>query len=170
MPIYTFGTIKARMGAIHFLMKTLPRVSGEMAVHVLAYNLTRVMNIVGSRLLIAAITPSFHGGSVMYAHAVLVTLALILAPLGAKAADLVVWWSEGYTNQEDEAVREVIAAFEQKTGKQVELVLHPEHELADRVVAAVEAGRPPDCVFSMVGIQDDTQWAYEGRLVDRPRR
>ena len=49
------ATIKARMGAVHFLMKTLPRVSGEMALHVLAYNLTRVMNIVGSRLLIAAI-------------------------------------------------------------------------------------------------------------------
>jgi ABC-type glycerol-3-phosphate transport system substrate-binding protein len=47
----------------------------------------------------------------MFAHAVLVTLALILAPLGAKAADLVVWWSEGYTNQEAEAVREIVAAF-----------------------------------------------------------
>jgi ABC-type glycerol-3-phosphate transport system substrate-binding protein len=58
-------------------------------------------------------------------------------------------WSEGYTNQEDEGVREVLAAFEQKTGKQVELVLHPEHELPDRVVAAVEAGRPPDFVFSI---------------------
>jgi hypothetical protein len=52
---YTFATTKARMGAVHFLMKTLPRVSGEMALHVLAYNLTRVINIVGSRLLIAAI-------------------------------------------------------------------------------------------------------------------
>jgi hypothetical protein len=49
------AVVEARMGAIHFLMKTLPRVSGEMALHVLAYNLTRVMNIVGSRLLIAAI-------------------------------------------------------------------------------------------------------------------
>ena len=51
---HPFGTIKVRMGAVHFLMKTLPRVSGEMALHVLAYNLTRVMNITGSRLLIAA--------------------------------------------------------------------------------------------------------------------
>jgi hypothetical protein len=50
-----FATIKACMGAIHFLMKTLPRVAGEMALHVLAYNLTRVINIVGSRWLIAAI-------------------------------------------------------------------------------------------------------------------
>ena len=38
---HPFGTIKARMGAMHFLMKTLPRVAGEMALHVLAYNLTR---------------------------------------------------------------------------------------------------------------------------------
>ena len=102
----------------------------------------------------------------MDAHAVIVTLALILAPLGAKAADLVVWWSEGYTNQEVEAVREVIAAFEEKTGKQVELVFHPEPELPGRVVAAVEAGEPPDFAFSVVGIQDDVQWAYDGRLVD----
>jgi transposase len=51
---HPFGTIKARMGATHFLMKTLPRVAAEMALHVLAYNLTRVMNIMGSRRLIAA--------------------------------------------------------------------------------------------------------------------
>ncbi len=37
---HPFGTIKARMGATHFLMKTLPRVASEMALHVLAYNLT----------------------------------------------------------------------------------------------------------------------------------
>jgi transposase len=52
---HPFGTIKARMGATHFLMKTLPRVGAEMALHVLAYNLTRVMNIMGPGRLIAAI-------------------------------------------------------------------------------------------------------------------
>ena len=49
------ATIKARMGAVHFLMKTLPRVSGEMALHVLAYNLTRVINMMGVQPLLAAI-------------------------------------------------------------------------------------------------------------------
>ncbi len=48
-------TIKARMGATHFLMKHLRNVAAEMALHVLAYNLTRVMNIVGKPSLIAAI-------------------------------------------------------------------------------------------------------------------
>lgn len=52
---HPFGTIKARMGATHFLMKTLPRVATEMALHVLAYNLTRVMNIIGIGPLMKAI-------------------------------------------------------------------------------------------------------------------
>jgi hypothetical protein len=47
--------IKARMGATHFLMRTLPRVASEMALHVLAYNLTRLMNIMGIQPLMAAI-------------------------------------------------------------------------------------------------------------------
>jgi transposase len=52
---HPFGTLKMRMGATHFLMKTLPKVASEMALHVLAYNLTRVMNIFGIKPLLAAI-------------------------------------------------------------------------------------------------------------------
>jgi hypothetical protein len=51
---FPLGTIKARMGATHFLMKTLPRVATEMALHVLAYNPTRVMNIIGVQPLMVA--------------------------------------------------------------------------------------------------------------------
>jgi len=51
---HPFGTIKMRMGSTHFLMKTLKNVSTEMALHVLAYNLTRVMNILGIGPLMAA--------------------------------------------------------------------------------------------------------------------
>ena len=53
---HPFGTIKARMGATHFLMKRLRNVKTEMSLAVLAYNLTRVMNINGITPLIAAIT------------------------------------------------------------------------------------------------------------------
>jgi len=52
---HPFGTIKARMGATHFLMRTIPRVATEMALHVLAYNLMRVMKILGIAPLIEAI-------------------------------------------------------------------------------------------------------------------
>jgi DDE family transposase len=52
---HPFGTLKMRMGATHFSMKTLPKVATEMALHVLAYNLTRVMNIFGIKPFLAAI-------------------------------------------------------------------------------------------------------------------
>ena len=53
---HPFGTIKSWMGSTHFQMKTLKRVGTEMALHVLAYNLKRVMNILGIRPLIAAMS------------------------------------------------------------------------------------------------------------------
>jgi transposase len=52
---HPFGTLKMRIGATHFLMKRLPKVATEMSLHALAYNLTRVMNIVGGKPLLAAI-------------------------------------------------------------------------------------------------------------------
>jgi len=51
---HPFGTLKMWMGATHFLMKRLPNVATEMALHVLAYNLTRVVNIIGVQPLMAA--------------------------------------------------------------------------------------------------------------------
>jgi len=38
---HPFGTLKARMGATHFLTRTMPKVATEMALAVLAYNFTR---------------------------------------------------------------------------------------------------------------------------------
>ena len=52
---HPFGTIKMRMGATHFLMKRLKNVRTEIALSVLAYNLTRVINILGITPLIQAI-------------------------------------------------------------------------------------------------------------------
>jgi transposase len=52
---HPFGTLKAWMGSTHFLTKTLDRVSTEMSLHVLAYNMKRIMNIMGTKPLIEAI-------------------------------------------------------------------------------------------------------------------
>ena len=51
---HPFGTLKAWMGYSHFLTRTLPRVSTEMSLHVLAYNLKRLIAIKGVKPLIAA--------------------------------------------------------------------------------------------------------------------
>ena len=52
---HPFGTLKAWMGATHFKMKTLAHVATEMALHVLAYNIKRVIAIIGVPALIEAI-------------------------------------------------------------------------------------------------------------------
>jgi transposase len=52
---HPFGTIKAWMGSTHFLTKTLEKVRTEMSLHVLAYNLKRVINILGVGPLLKAL-------------------------------------------------------------------------------------------------------------------
>lgn len=51
---HVFGTLKSWMGSTHFLTKTLPRVSTEMSLHVLAYNLKRMIKMFGVKPLIQA--------------------------------------------------------------------------------------------------------------------
>jgi hypothetical protein len=60
---HPFGTIKAWMGSTHFLMKTLEKVKTEMSLHVLAYNLKRMINILGVGPLLRALAaqPSHDG-------------------------------------------------------------------------------------------------------------
>ena len=53
---HTFGTLKAWMGSTHFLTKTLERVRTEMSLHVLAYNLKRLISLLGVEGAIAAIS------------------------------------------------------------------------------------------------------------------
>ena len=45
---HPFGTLKAWMGATHYLTRTIKRVGTDMSLHVLAYNLKRVMSILGT--------------------------------------------------------------------------------------------------------------------------
>jgi hypothetical protein len=51
---HVFGTLKGWMGSQHFLTRTLPRVSTEMSLQVLAYNLKRTIKILGTAQLMAA--------------------------------------------------------------------------------------------------------------------
>jgi multiple sugar transport system substrate-binding protein len=96
----------------------------------------------------------------------LLAAGVVLAPLGAKAADLVVWWEKGFYPQEDEAVSETIAAFEQESGKHVEVVFQEDEEFPSKVLAALDAGKPPDFAFGILLYLYPAQWALENRLVD----
>ena len=60
---HPFGTIKYWMGWTHFLTKTLARVRTEMSLHVLAYNLKRVMRILGIGAMMRAMSAVGRIGS-----------------------------------------------------------------------------------------------------------
>src|SRR6202035_940472 len=61
---HPFGTLKAWMGATHFLTRTLDKVRTEMSLHVLAYNFKRMITIFGVGRLMAA----FRTGSPRSSH------------------------------------------------------------------------------------------------------
>jgi multiple sugar transport system substrate-binding protein len=102
----------------------------------------------------------------MRRHAIVVAAALAMAPLGARAADLVLSWQKAHHAREDEALTEIVAAFEQETGKQVEVTLLPMAEQPPHIEAALEAGRPPDVAFGFWLSTYIPRWAFEDRLVD----
>jgi multiple sugar transport system substrate-binding protein len=102
----------------------------------------------------------------MLSAAVVLAIAFAFMPFGARAAGLVVWWDKPYYAQEEEALHETIAAFEQKTGKQVELVLIPLDDFPGKVEAALASGQPPDFAFGVLLGDYVAQWAVEDRLAD----
>jgi len=53
---HPFGTLKAWMGSTHFLTRTLEKVRTEMSLHILAYNMKRMIRILGVRPLVEAMT------------------------------------------------------------------------------------------------------------------
>jgi multiple sugar transport system substrate-binding protein len=102
----------------------------------------------------------------MQAWAVILAAALVLAPLSTRADDLVVWWEESPYPEEDEAIAELVAAFEGKTGKNVDLV-RIGGDARVEVEAAIEAGQPPDFLWGLGStVYNTTKWAREDRLVD----
>ena len=102
----------------------------------------------------------------MQKQVIVLAAMLVMAPLSARAADLVVWWEKGYNPEEDAAVAEIIAAFEQQTGMQVDLEQPSQDDIEAKVLAAVEAGQPPDFLFGTNTDYYYGQWAHDGRLVD----
>src|SRR3712207_2199100 len=91
--------------------------------------------------------------------------AALLVPAQALATDLTIYWVKGFYPEEDRALEELVAKFERKTGKDVELNLNPMQIDHPRSVAAArEAGEGPDVTLS-VSLYP-SKLAYEDALVD----
>ena len=102
----------------------------------------------------------------MCSRTVVLVAMLAMAPLGVEAADLVVWWDEGYYAEERRNGRGDRRRLRARNRKQVELALHPELEHPEAISAALKTGQPPDFAFGFFFGNYIGQWAYDDRLVD----
>jgi len=97
----------------------------------------------------------------------------LLAPMMGTASPaaaeekLVVWWNKGYYKAEEDALLDVIKKFEAKTGVKVELSQYATQDMMPKLVAALDAGSPPDVSYAdTYHFQGAGKWASEGKLVD----
>ncbi len=102
----------------------------------------------------------------MRRYAFIVAALFTIAPPCARGADLVLSWHKAHHAEEDAALMEVVAAFEEDTGKEVEVILVPLEEQPSKIEAAFEAGRPPGIAFGFTLNTYIPKWAFEDRLVD----
>jgi multiple sugar transport system substrate-binding protein len=92
---------------------------------------------------------------------------LALTVGGASAADLVIWWTEGTSQQENDSFNAVVHEWEQKTGKTADVSYYSSPDITAKVVTAVQAGQPPDLTFGFsFDLANTPTWAYDGLLAD----
>jgi len=107
-----------------------------------------------------------------WARNCLMAVSLLLPVMGAAspaAAEekLVLWWNKGYYKAEEDALLDVIRKFEAKTGVKVELSQYATQDMMPKLVAALDAGSPPDVTYAdTYHFQGAGKWASEGKLVD----
>ena len=99
----------------------------------------------------------------------LAAAAALARPSIARAADktLTVWWNQGFYAAEDQAFRNLVAAWEKQSGIKVNLSLVTGAALDQKVVSALTTGQVPDLIYSDDGAaQTVPQAAWDGKLID----
>ena len=81
------------------------------------------------------------------AAACLVGTALLSAPAHAAGQTVTVWWNQGFYPAEDQAMKDVIAAWEKQTGNKVELTFYNGSDLPAKIVSAITTGEVPDLCY-----------------------
>lgn len=80
---------------------------------------------------------------------------------------LAVWWGKGAYKSEDEALLAAIRKYEGKSGVKVELSLFAAQDMIPKLIAAADAGAPPDVAYSdVLDAQVAGKWAFDGKLDD----
>ncbi|NES07751.1 MAG: carbohydrate ABC transporter substrate-binding protein, partial [Okeania sp. SIO2F4] len=80
---------------------------------------------------------------------------------------LTIWWNRGYYPEQDEALKKVVAEWQEKTDNKVELLFFSEDDILQAAIDALAVDKPPDILFSeRAEFTLIPQWAWEGKLVD----
>jgi multiple sugar transport system substrate-binding protein len=78
--------------------------------------------------------------------------AAALGPTRGKAAGTIsVWWTQGFYQAEDQALKDLVAQYEKESGSKVDLQIIPGPDLITKMVAGMQMGDVPDAVQSVTG-------------------
>src|SRR4249919_3794822 len=103
-------------------------------------------------------------------RASIIGIGLLLAtgsPTAALSADLTIWWTKGYYPAQDEGINRIVEGFQKETGVSVELALYTDKDIPVKLMAALEAGQPPDVSNGAAGfgaVELLKRFAHEGYL------
>ena len=78
-----------------------------------------------------------------------------------------VWWDKGFNPEEDEALRQLVSNWENKTGKKINLVFYSTDSFGEKIRRSIRAGNPPDVIMSFKAERSPNyRLAWENKLVD----
>jgi multiple sugar transport system substrate-binding protein len=97
----------------------------------------------------------------------LMTAAALARPALASGQTITVWWNQGFYPEEDQAFRNLVAAWEKKSGNTVNLSLITGQALNEKIVSALTSGDVPDLMYADNGPgQIVPQNAWHDKLLD----
>ena len=78
-----------------------------------------------------------------------------------------IWWDKGFSPEEDEALRQLVRNWENKTGKKIKLLFYTTDSLGDKIRRSLKAGNSPDIVMSFKAERSpNARLAWDDKLVD----
>lgn len=77
---------------------------------------------------------------------------------------LQIWWDKGYIIQEDRVLQQIVGDWQQKSGEKAEIKFYKADDIAQKTQRAIQAGNPPDILFSSRA--EYPLLAWQGRLED----
>ncbi|MBE9168754.1 carbohydrate ABC transporter substrate-binding protein [Pleurocapsales cyanobacterium LEGE 06147] len=85
-------------------------------------------------------------------------------PSSQENKTLEIWWDKGYIAEEDEILQQIVDDWQQNTGNKAEIFFYSADEITQKTNRAIQAGNPPDLLFSSRA--EYPLLAWQGKLID----